>query len=496
MPRPRAITGSRAATDLCFLSIAEASKLLREKQVSPVELVDAAFERIERLDPALNAFITVLAERARRDARAAEREILRGRWKGALHGIPVSLKDNIWTRAVRTTAGSKILNDFVPGADSAVAARLAGAGAVLVGKTNMHEFAYGVTSDNPHFGAVRNPWNRDRIAGGSSGGSAAAVASGMCFGSIGTDTGGSIRIPASLCGVVGLKPTFGLVSVEGIVPLCLSLDHAGPMARNVTDACILLEALASEYPAHAMRPDHRKLSRPLKRKFRVGWPQQYFFERVESEVLDVIEKAACVLRSLGGQIVKLPMSRLAGALLPATNDIALAEATQYHEAQGYFPARASDYGEDVRKRLELGGKVSAVDYLRGLAKKAEAVAEFEQAFARVDAILAPATPVTAPRIGEKSIEVAGEIENVRSALVRMNRPANFTGYPAISVPCGFAREGLPAGIQLIGPHYSEARLLAIAAAYEAATEWHQRHPVATVPLRAPTDESAKRGGRE
>lgn len=476
MRQARAKTDSAATSELCFLSIAEAAKLQRHKRLSPVELVDAAFERIERLDPALNAFITVLAERARREARTAEREILRGWWKGPLHGIPLSLKDNISTRGVRTTAGSKILADFVPGVDSDVAARLARAGAILVGKTNMHEFAYGITSDNPHFGPVGNPWNGDRIPGGSSGGSAAAVASGMCFGSLGTDTGGSIRIPSSLCGVVGLKPTFGLVSVEGIVPLAVSLDHAGPIARSVADVCILLESIAGEYPKGPTRPDHRKLGHILPKKFRIGWPEHYFFERVDSEVLRLIEDAGRVLRSLGGQIVKVPMSRLAGALLPATNDIALAEATQYHESQGYFPARAGDYGEDVRKRLELGGKVSAVNYLRGCANKGEAVDEFEKAFARVDLILAPATPVPASRIGLDEIEIDGETETVRSALVRMNRPANFTGHPAISIPCGFTREGLPVGMQLIGPHWSEARLLAIAAAYEAATEWHTRRP--------------------
>jgi aspartyl-tRNA(Asn)/glutamyl-tRNA(Gln) amidotransferase subunit A len=465
-----------AEPDLCFLSIAEAAKLLRRKQLSPVELVDAALGRIERLNPALNAFITVVASHARREARAAEREIARGRWKGPLHGIPISLKDNIWTRGVRTTAGSKILADFVPKSESVVAESLARAGAILVGKTNLHEFAYGITNDNPHFGPVRNPWDRERIPGGSSGGSAAAVASGMCFASVGTDTGGSIRIPSALCGVVGLKPTFGLVSVERTVPLAISLDHAGPIARNVEDVCIVLGAIAGEYPKGVVRPDYRKLEKRFSKGFRIGWPEHYFFERVDGEVRSMIEEAAGIFRSLGGRIVRVPMPRLAGALLPATNDIALAEAAQYHESHGYFPARAVDYGADVRKRLELGAKVPAVDYLRGLAKKPEAMADFDAAFEHVDAILAPSTPIPAPRIGQDEIEIGGEKETVRSALVRMNRPANFTGHPAISIPCGFARGGLPAGMQLIGPHWSETRLLAIATAYEAVTEWHKRRP--------------------
>ncbi|HTU35305.1 MAG TPA: amidase [Candidatus Acidoferrum sp.] len=473
--RPSRTKFSVSGSDLCLLSIVDAAKLLQARKISPLELVDAAIDRIARLNPALNAFITITADRARCEARSAEREIARGRWKGPLHGIPVSLKDNISTRAIRTTAGSKILNDFVPRSDAEVAARLARAGAILTGKTNLHEFAYGISSNNPHFGPVRNPWNHDRIPGGSSGGSAAAVATGMCFGSVGTDTGGSIRIPSSLCGAVGLKPTFGSVSVEGIVPLCISLDHAGPIGRTVTDVCILLETIAGEFPKDAARPDHRKLNRPLPKKLRIGWPEHYFFERVDSEVRTSIDAASQTFRSLGAQIVHVPMPSLAAALLPATNDVALAEAAHYHQSLGYFPARAADYGEDVRKRLEAGTKVTAVDYLRGRAKRPEAIAEFQTAFERVDVILAPATPIAAPPIGADEIVIDGETETVRSALVRMNRPANFTGHPAISIPCGFTRDGLPIGMQLIGPHWSEARLLAVAAAYESATPCY-KHP--------------------
>jgi len=462
--------------ELVFLSIAEAAKLLRQKKISPVELVDAVLSQIERLNPTLNAFITIVADRAKSNARAAEREIARGKWKGPLHGIPVALKDNICTRGVRTTAGSKILADFVPKADSEVASRLAGAGAILVGKTNLHEFAYGVTTDNPHFGPARNPWSPERITGGSSGGSAAAVAAGMCSASVGTDTGGSVRIPSALCGVVGLKPTFDLVSVDGIVPLALSLDHAGPITRSVEDACIILDAIAGEYPKGAARPDYRRLNSNLPKRFRLGWPEHYFFDRVDGEVRELIEAATRVFRNLGGQLHKVGMPHLADALLPATNDIALAEATYYHESQGYFPARAADYGEDVRRRLEQGKKVPATDYLCGCARKSDAEQEFEAAFERVDVIVAPAAPIAAPRLGQHEIEIAGAKETVRSALVRMNRPTNFTGHPAISVPCGLTRDRLPVGMQLIGRKWDEARLLAIAAAYENATEWHKRLP--------------------
>ncbi|HUJ30995.1 MAG TPA: amidase [Candidatus Acidoferrum sp.] len=472
---PRARRNPRPEPELAFLSIERAATLLRRKEISPVELVDASLARIEALNPQVNAFITVVADRARREARNAEREIARGKWKGPLHGIPVSLKDNIWTRGIRTTLGSKILADFVPSEDAGVVKRLALAGAILLGKTNMHEFAYGITNENPHYGPARNPWNRERITGGSSGGSAAAVASGMCFGSLGTDTGGSLRVPPALCGVVGLKPTFGLSSVAGIVPLALSLDHVGPIARSVADACIFVEAIADEYPKGMPRPDYRKLPRSLPKRFRVGWPEDYFFDRVDPEVRALLEGAAKVLRSLGATIAKVSMSRIGGTLAGA-NNVALAEATQYHESQGYFPPRADEYGEDVRYRLKQGGEVRAVDYLNGLAMRSEADKDFQAAFERVDVILAPSAPIPAPRIGQSDVEIAGEKETVRSALVRLNRPANFTGHPAISVPCGFTREGLPAGLQLIGPRWGEARLLAIAQAYEAATDWHNRHP--------------------
>lgn len=464
-------------TELAFLSIEQTARLLRRKEISPVELVDAALARIERWNPELTAFLTVLAEPARSRARAAERELRRGRPKGPLHGIPISLKDNFWTRGVRTTAGSKILADFVPDQDSDVAAALARAGAILLGKTNMHEFAYGITSENPHYGTPRNPWARERITGGSSGGSAAAVATGLGFASVGTDTGGSIRIPAALCGIVGLKPTFGLVSVEGVVPLAPSFDHAGPLARSVTDACILLEAIAGDYPRGEKRPDHRKLRASRPRRFRVGWPRHFFFERVDEEVRRLVEAAAKIFQSsLGGRIEEVPLPRLAGAIDDASN-LVVAEASYYHESQGYYPARAAEYGEDVRGHLAWGHELRAVDYLRAAAKRREVEEDFAAAFESVDVIVAPTSPIPAPRIGTTEVRVTEERETtVRAELLRMTRPANLTGLPAISLPCGFTREGLPVGLQLIGPRWGEAKLLSIALAYEEATEWHARHP--------------------
>jgi aspartyl-tRNA(Asn)/glutamyl-tRNA(Gln) amidotransferase subunit A len=468
-------------SELAFLSIQQAARLLRRKEISPVDLVNAALSRIERLNPSLNAFLTVLADRARKQARAAERQLVRAKRgnetgpNSPLFGIPISLKDNFWTQGIRTTAGSKILANFVPKQDSDVAARLTGTGAILLGKTNMHEFAYGITNDNPHYGAVHNPWALSRIPGGSSGGSAAATAAGMCFASVGTDTGGSIRIPAALCGIVGLKPTYGLVSVAGVIPLAESLDHVGPLARNVGDACIMLQAIADKFPRTAKPADFRKLKQEASHRFRLGWPREYFFERVDLEVMRAIEAAAGVFKSAGARVEEVSLPHLEDSLEASAN-IALAEATRYHQSQGFYPAHAEEYGADVSGRLEMGTQVRAVDYLRAFEVKRQMENDFELAFERVDTILAPAVPIAAPRIGENEVKIAGEKETVRSALVRMNRPANMTGYPAISVPCGFTKAGLPMGLQLIGPRWGEARLLAIALAYEQSTEWHKRHP--------------------
>ncbi len=465
-------------SELAYWTIAEAAAQLRGGKLSPVELTQAALLRIEKLNPQLNAFITITVERALRDAKVAERELRRRQYRGLLHGIPITLKDNIWTRGLRTTAGSKILKDFVPASDAEVAKRLWNAGAVLLGKTNLHEFAYGITTENPHYGATRNPWNTERIPGGSSGGSAAAVAAGMAFASVGTDTGGSIRIPSALCSIVGLKPTFGRVSCNGIVPLAATLDHAGPIARTVTDVAILLDAIAMKQgPEGAFHRALRTGGRTKKprTKVRLGWPREYFFERVDEEVKHAMEKTAQEFEKMGARIEEVSLPRIEDSVEPSTQ-IALAEALEYHESQGYFPARAADYGEDVRKRLEMGSAIRAVDYLKAQQARERVREDFRVAFERVDAILAPSTPMTAPRLGQDTVKIGREVESVRGALVRMNRPANFTGFPAISVPCGFSRRGLPIGMALHGPEWGEAKLLRIAFAYEQATEWHLRHP--------------------
>jgi len=438
-------------------------------------------ERIERSQPPLNAFITVTRERALADARESERRIYKKTWRGSLDGIPIVLKDNIWTAGIKTTAGSKILGDLVPDQDATIAARLRRAGVVLLGKTNMHEFAYGVTTENPHFGAAHNPWDLKRSPGGSSGGSAAAVAAGLCVASIGTDTGGSIRIPSALCGVVGLKPTFGRVSCFGTVPLAPSFDHAGPIARTADDAAILLDAIAGRDPADATtlaQPAYRRAGniRDVSSEFRrrtksrplvLGWPREYFFHHVDPEIRAAIDAAARKFEKLGARIEEVSLAHVSEGDEPSTT-IALAEATHVHRAAGWYPAHAGDYGEDVRKRIELGAEIRAVNFLAANETCRTVRVDFDAVLTKVDAILAPTTPIAAPLIGEKLANIAGHEEPVRGALIRLNRPANLTGHPAISIPCGFTRAGLPIGLQIIGRMWNERNLLAIAALFELA----------------------------
>src|SRR5690242_4757414 len=460
-------------TDIAFASIEEIGKLFRKRKLSPVELTKMMLARIERLNPKLNAYLTVTAEVALAQAQKAEAELYapRGRKghrdRGPLHGIPISLKDNIYTKDVRTTAGSKILKDFVPQHDARVVVQLKEAGVVLLGKTNLHEFAYGVTTNNPHFGATRNPWDLSRIPGGSSGGSAAAVASGMCYGSIGTDTGGSIRIPAALCGVVGLKPTFGRVSVADVIPLSPRLDCVGPLARSCADAALLLDPIfvrgKKELPLRSIAKSTRK----ARRKFRLGVPKEFFLDVVDENVWLAFDEALRSLRKLGGHLidVSIPLLR---ETEDAGNQIAWAEATHYHQHAGWFPSHAADYGEDVRTRLELGAKVPATAYLQAMQLRDSFIEHFHEAMAKakLDALVVPTTPIAAPLIGEERTAVCGSNHPTRALLLRNNRPANLGGFPAISVLCGFTPEGLPVGLQLIGCVTYDAELLRIAHAFE------------------------------
>jgi len=468
-------------TDLAFASIEEIARLFRKRKLSPVELTELILARIDQLNPKLNAYITVTADLALTQAQKAEAEILapRGgkgyRDRGPLHGIPISLKDNICTAGVRTTAGSKILKDFIPKEDAAVVAQLKHAGAVILGKTNMHEFAYGVTNNNPHYGPVRNPWDLARIPGGSSGGSAAAVAAGLCYGSIGTDTGGSIRIPASLCGIVGLKPTLGRVSVEGVIPLSPKLDCVGPLARTVHDAALLLEPLL---PRAKGEPSPRALekSSAKPRKFTLGIPKEFFLDVVSHDVYAVFEEALRILKKQRATFKEISLSLLKETE-DAGNQIAWPEATHYHQRAGWFPSHAADYGDDVLSRLEMGTKVSATAYLSALELRETFIQQFHLALedAGVDALAVPTTPIAAPLIGQESLRLAGQDYATRALLLLANRPANLAGVPAISVPCGFTPAGLPVGLQLIGAVTDEHLLLQIAHAFECAHP-NQLHP--------------------
>jgi len=474
---------SLSDTDLAFASIDVIGKLFRTRKLSPLELTKLLLARIERLNPKLNAYITVTSELALAQAKKAESELFapRGRKghrdRGPLHGIPISLKDNIYTKGIRTTAGSKILTDFIPREDAVVVAPLKQAGAVLLGKTNMHEFAYGVTSNNPHYGPVRNPRDLQRIPGGSSGGSAAAVAAGLCFGSIGTDTGGSIRIPASLCGVVGLKPTWGRISTEGVVPLSPLLDCTGPLARTVRDVAILTGAV---YFRVGREPD---LSNPATlranpRKICLGVPRQLFFDALSTDVRKAFDSALRDLCKAGMTTTDISIPLL-DETEDAGNRIAWVEAILYHSQQGYFPARSPEYGEDVRTRIEMGAKVSAVDYLRALEIQKHFTLQLHMALAEsdADAIVYPSTAIEAPLIDQESSRLGKHDYPTRAILLRHNRPANLAGVPAISVPCGFSSSGLPIGLQFMGGVSSEAVLLRIAKIFESTQIQYRTPPI-------------------
>lgn len=470
----------RLDADLAFASIAEIGKLYRSRKLSPVELTQFLLDRIEGLNPRLNAYLALNPELALYDAAAAESALCsksrrKGRQDlGPLHGIPISLKDNIYTKDFRTTGGSRILRDFRPLHDAVVVTSLKKAGAVLIGKTNLHEFAYGTTSNNPHFGAVRNPWDLDRVPGGSSGGSAAALAAGLCYGSIGTDTGGSIRIPASLCGVVGLKPGLGRVSTAGAIPLSTTLDFVGPMARSVADTALLFEAIAT-CGENERRPRISGVPSKRGRSPRIGIPKHFFLEVVSPEVEQSFEAALHVLRKLGAKLKDVTLPYLQ-EVEKAGNEIAWVEATLYHQQAGWYPHHADEYGEDVRTRIEMGEKVAAVDYLRALELREKFIAGFALALIEneVDVIVAPTTPITAPRIGEEKILIDGQEQNTRALLLRNNRPANLGSIPAISVPCGLTPRGLPIGLQLMAGVTDEPLLLELAARFEQASPLNAR----------------------
>ena len=461
-----------------FFTIGELSGYLRRRELSPVEVTEAVLERIAQADGSLNSYITVLSDQALQQARQAERELQRGEYRGPLHGVPLAVKDLVWTKGVATTCGSAILRDFAPQEDATLMTHLREAGAVLLGKLNMHEFAYGVTGEDSAFGACHNPWDRDRVPGGSSSGSGAAVAAGLAYGAIGTDTGGSIRIPAALCGIVGLKPTYGRVSRYGVVPLSWSFDHVGPLTRSVEDAALMLQAIAGYDPrdaasAEASVPNFTHGLQSQVKGLRLGVPREYFFDALDPEVAGAVRSATALLGELGAQVqeVSIPLLEDAG---PTWNASVMPEATAYHLP--YLKARADQYTPAVRDRLELGLFIPAVAYLQAQRARRLLTQQFQEVFQQVDAIVTPTTPTPAPLIGGEEVELGGRRHDARRSLGVLTRVADLTGMPCITVPCGFSSRGLPLGLQVMARHFDEATALRVAYAYELATDWHKRHP--------------------
>jgi aspartyl-tRNA(Asn)/glutamyl-tRNA(Gln) amidotransferase subunit A len=452
-------------------TLQEASGQIRSGKISPVELTRACLDRIERLQPRLNAFITVLADQALAQARELEAEAHAGKWRGPLHGIPIGLKDLIDTAGVKTTCASAVFANRVPAEDAEVVRRLKRAGAVLIGKQNMHEFAYGGTSVRSHYGAVHNPWNLDQIAGGSSGGPAAAVAAGLCFGALGSDTAGSVRQPASYCGLTGLMPTYGRVSTRGVVPLSWSLDHIGPLSRTAADAALLLEAIAGYDPLEPTSVDQQvesyatlMLAKP--RPLRLGIVRRFFFEQLDPEVESAVNAAIDVLRKLTADVrdVELPP-------VPALPILA-AEAYAVHEP--YITKSPELYEPETRERVKQGATVTAMAYIEARRELDRLRRAAGSVFATVDVLITPTTPTPPMTIDEATGRQAPALG--RDVLARNTRWFNVFGLPAVSIPCGFTRSGLPIGLQIAGPRFAEGRVLALAHAYQQATQWHTRRP--------------------
>ncbi len=448
-------------------TIVELAPRLRRKEVSPVEVTRACLDRIERLNPALNAFITVSAELALEEARAAEIEIARGEWRGPLHGIPVALKDLIDTAGTRTTAASAVFEHRIPVEDAEVVRRLRRAGAVILGKNNLHEFAYGGSSLVSFFGDVHNPRNTAHIAGGSSGGSAGAVAAGLCYAAIGTDTAGSIREPAALCGCVGIKPTYGRVSARGVIPLSWSLDHVGPLAATVGDVAVVLQAIAGYDPLDVCSSDvpvsdYVSGLRDSTTNLHVGIPRAYFFDDLDDEVRTAVDAALVVIGTLVADVRDLRVE------MSSDRTVQAAESFAYHAENVVRTPEL--YQPETLRRIRSGANISAAEYIQ---RRRELDLERRLAreiFAHVDLLVTPAMPIPAPAIADLEKDPAA-LRPAELALLRNTRPFNVWGLPAVSVPCGFTKSGLPIGLQIAGPHWREDLVLRLAHAYESAVNF-------------------------
>jgi aspartyl-tRNA(Asn)/glutamyl-tRNA(Gln) amidotransferase subunit A len=462
-------------SSLIYLSLAEAARLVKARKVSPLELTEACIARAEALDGTLHAYLTMTFDTARKEAVAAGDEIAAGNYRGPLHGIPFAIKDLYETAGVRTTAGSQLREHYVPQEDARTVELLKQAGIVLLGKLNLHEWAMGGTNVNEYYPTPRNPWDTERVTGGSSGGSGAALAAGYCYGSLGTDTRGSIRIPAALCGITGLKGTWGRVSIRGVVPLNWSLDHAGPMARTAEDCALILNVIAGydeRDPTSADRPvpDYAASLEPARLEgVRIGIARNFFLDPgvVEPVMVEAVESVARTLAGLGAEIrdVEVP-----GELDFAASSAFFAEASAYHEEQ--FKAHPEMYGQTIRNRLIANAGIRGVDYVRERWKQLELQQGIRHLLRDVDLILTPTSPVIAPKIDDVDTSIPGG-----TILARHTSPFNLAAIPTVSVPAGFSVEGLPIGVQLSGRWWEEGLVLRAAHAFQQVTDWHKRRPV-------------------
>lgn len=472
-------TRTERKEDLIQLSLAEAARLVEKKEVSPVDLVEASLERIAAVDQQLHAYITVYEDEAREVAKASETMMAAGHRLGPLHGIPIGIKDMIGLRGLRTTAGSKILADWIPEEDATVAARMKGAGAIVIGKTNQHEFAWGGTSANPHYGFVSNPWNPERFPAGSSGGSGAAVAARTCYGALGTDTGGSIRLPSAVNGIAGIRPTIGRVSNHGVVPLAWSMDTVGPMARTVEDCAIMFNVIAGHDPkdngcANVPVDDYTAdLERGVE-GIRIGIVPGYFFHHLQPAVHDAVREGLGTLEQLGASVIDVDIENIHGNI-SAQLTVESCEPSAYH--QRWLRERPEEYGEDVRLLLELGEMHLATHYIQAQRYRNLLRGEFLEAFKSVDVFICPTLPFTATPIGEMSVTIENDVEeDMLAAIMQFTGVPSLTGLPSLNVTCGYDGDNLPIGMQVIGRPFDEATLFRVGAAFQGATDFHTRAP--------------------
>ena len=464
--------------ELYYLSIKEASELISRGDLSPVELMRSHLDRIAETDGHTNSFITLLEETSIEESYLAEKSIASGKYLGPLHGIPIGLKDLCYTKGIRTTIGSQIFQNFTPDYDATVTGKLKSAGAIIVGKLQMHEFAFGPTSTNPHYGNAHNPWDLENVTGGSSGGSASSVASGQLMGSLGSDTGGSIRIPSALCGIVGLKPTFGRVSRYGIYPLSSTLDTVGPMTRNVADSGLMLNAISGydhQDPSSVDVPtkNFNSMLEDGITSMRIGIPDEYFFDILDPDVRRAFDDAVKILEKLGADINRISVPILERSL-SISGPIMMAEAAAVHSMN--IRNHPDQIGTDVLDRLQSSSLLPATDYVVAQNARSLFNNELSKIMSEFELLLVPSVPIGAPKFSSVETTIDGAKHETTSLLPRLTRPFNICGLPTITVPCGLSNAGMPLGIQFAGRVFSEDTVLKAAYAFEQATDWHNQHP--------------------